>query len=311
MATCRSKVIGSLNVRGLYCSVDKCFALSAARKLHASCKKSRAEPPFLSNNCDLGRVLHGQFARNMSGFAGRDKDYVFRQFLEYKSFTYTYLLADPDTKEAILIDPVIDTVARDTKLVKDLGLTLKYAVNTHVHADHITGTGFIKKQIPECKSVISAASKAEADVKVKEGDKLTFGKYEIEVKSTPGHTNGCVTYVWHEKAMAFTGDAVLVRGCGRTDFQEGNSETLYNSVHEKIFSLPPNYTLFPAHDYTGQTSTTVAEEKTMNPRLTKTKEEFVKIMKELNLPYPKQIDKALPANLVCGLYNLPEEFSKV
>lgn len=311
MATCRSKVFSSLNVRGLYCSVDKCFALSTARKLHASCKKSRAEPPFLSNNYDFGRVLHGPFARNMSGFTGKDKDYVFRQLLEYKSFTYTYLLADPDTKEAILIDPVIDTVARDTKLVKDLGLTLKYAVNTHVHADHITGTGFIKKQIPKCKSVISAASKAEADVKVKEGDKLTFGKYEIEVKSTPGHTNGCVTYVWHEKAMAFTGDAVLVRGCGRTDFQEGNSETLYNSVHEKIFSLPPNYTLFPAHDYTGQTSTTVAEEKTMNPRLTKTKEEFVKIMKELNLPYPKQIDKALPANLVCGLYNLPEEFSKV
>ncbi|XP_061185363.1 persulfide dioxygenase ETHE1, mitochondrial-like [Saccostrea echinata] len=311
MATCRSKLICSLNVRGLYCSVDKCLALSAARKLHTSCKNSRAELPFLSNNYVFSKVLHRQFPRKMSGFSGKDKDYVFRQLLEYKSFTYTYLLADPDTKEAILIDPVIDTVARDTKLVKDLGLNLKYAVNTHVHADHITGTGLIKKQIPTCKSVISAASKAEADVKVKEGDKLTFGKYEIEVKSTPGHTNGCVTYVWHEKAMAFTGDAVLVRGCGRTDFQEGSSETLYNSVHEKIFSLPPNYTLFPAHDYTGQTSTTVAEEKTMNPRLTKSKEEFVRIMKELNLPYPKQIDKALPANLVCGLYNLPEEFSKV
>lgn len=246
----------------------------------------------------------------MSGFVGKDKDIVFRQLLEYKSFTYSYLVADPDTKEAILIDPVIETVPRDSKIVKDLGLNLKYAINTHVHADHITGTGFLKKQFPMCKSAISAASKADADIKLKEGDKLTFGKYELEVRSTPGHTNGCITYVWHEKEMAFTGDALLVRGCGRTDFQEGSSETLYNSVHNKIFSLPPNYTLYPAHDYTGQTSTTVEEEKMMNPRLTKSKEEFVKIMKELNLPYPKQIDKALPANLVCGLYNLPEEFSK-
>lgn len=246
----------------------------------------------------------------MSGFVGKDKDFVFRQLLEYKSFTYTYLVADPDTREAILIDPVIETVPRDSKIVKDLGLNLKYAINTHVHADHITGTGFLKKQFSSCKSAISAASKADADVKLKEGDKLTFGKYELEVRSTPGHTNGCITYVWHEKEMAFTGDALLVRGCGRTDFQEGSSETLYNSVHSKIFSLPPNYTLYPAHDYTGQTSTTVEEEKMMNPRLTKSKEEFVKIMKELNLPYPKQIDKALPANLVCGLYNLPEELSK-
>lgn len=246
----------------------------------------------------------------MSGFVGKDKDIVFRQLLEYKSFTYSYLVADPDTKEAILIDPVIETVPRDSKIVKDLGLNLKYAINTHVHADHITGTGFLKKQFPMCKSAISAASKADADIKLKEGDKLTFGKYELEVRSTPGHTNGCITYVWHEKEMAFTGDALLVRGCGRTDFQEGSSETLYNSVHSKIFSLPPNYTLYPAHDYTGQTSTTVEEEKMMNPRLTKSKEEFVKIMKELNLPYPKQIDKALPANLVCGLHNLPGEFSK-
>lgn len=246
----------------------------------------------------------------MSGFVGKDKDFVFRQLLEYKSFTYTYLVADPDTREAILIDPVIETVPRDSKIVKDLGLNLKYAINTHVHADHITGTGFLKKQFLSCKSAISAASKADADVKLKEGDKLTFGKYELEVRSTPGHTNGCITYVWHEKEMAFTGDALLVRGCGRTDFQEGSSETLYNSVHSKIFSLPPNYTLYPAHDYTGQTSTTVEEERMMNPRLTKSKEEFVKIMKELNLPYPKQIDKALPANLVCGLYNLPEELSK-
>lgn len=310
MATCRARLFCGLNIRGLHSSVNKCTPLSAARKLHTNWQKSRAELPRLSNLVLHQRRSDCQFSRSMSGFVGKDKDFVFRQLLEYKSFTYTYLVADPDTREAILIDPVIETVPRDSKIVKDLGLNLKYAINTHVHADHITGTGFLKKQFPSCKSAISAASKADADVKLKEGDKLTFGKYELEVRSTPGHTNGCITYVWHEKEMAFTGDALLVRGCGRTDFQEGSSETLYNSVHSKIFSLPPNYTLYPAHDYTGQTSTTVEEEKMMNPRLTKSKEEFVKIMKELNLPYPKQIDKALPANLVCGLYNLPEELSK-
>lgn len=310
MAACRARLFCGLNIRGLHCSVNKCTPLSAVRKLHTNGQKSRAELPRLSNLVLRQRRSDYQFSRSMSGFVGKDKDIVFRQLLEYKSFTYSYLVADPDTKEAILIDPVIETVPRDSKIVKDLGLNLKYAINTHVHADHITGTGFLKKQFPMCKSAISAASKAGADIKLKEGDKLTFGKYELEVRSTPGHTNGCITYVWHEKEMAFTGDALLVRGCGRTDFQEGSSETLYNSVHNKIFSLPPNYTLYPAHDYTGQTSTTVEEEKMMNPRLTKSKEEFVKIMKELNLPYPKQIDKALPANLVCGLYNLPEEFSK-
>ncbi|XP_022319983.2 persulfide dioxygenase ETHE1, mitochondrial-like [Crassostrea virginica] len=310
MATCRARLFCCFNIRGLHCSVNKPTSLTAARKLQTSNEKSRVELPRLSNLILSQRNRNYQFFRNMSGFAGKDKDYVFRQLLEYKSFTYSYLLADPDTKEAILIDPVIETVPRDTKIVKDLGLNLKYAINTHVHADHITGTGFLKKQFPTCKSAISAESKANADIKLKEGDKLTFGKYELEVRSTPGHTNGCITYVWHDKEMAFTGDALLVRGCGRTDFQEGNSETLYNSVHTKIFSLPANYTLYPAHDYTGQTSTTVAEEKMMNPRLTKSREEFVKIMKELNLPYPKQIDKALPANLVCGLYNLPEEFSQ-
>lgn len=236
-----------------------------------------------------------------SSFAGKDKDFIFRQLLEYKSFTYTYLLADPISKEAILIDPVLETVDRDVKLVKDMGLNLVYGVNTHVHADHITGTGKIKEKIPSCKSVISEVSKAQADVKLKNGDKVKFGKFEIEARSTPGHTGGCMSYVWHKGGMVFTGDAVLIRGCGRTDFQEGNSEQLYDSVHSQIFSLPGDYLLYPAHDYTGQTVSTVAEEKELNPRLTKPKSDFVLIMQQLNLPYPKQIDRALPANLVCGI----------
>lgn len=236
----------------------------------------------------------------MSAYAGK-QDFIFRQLLEYQSFTYTYLLADPVSKEAILIDPVLETVDRDVKLVTDLGLTLKYGVNTHVHADHITGTGKIKEKIPSCKSAISAAGKAKADIQLKPGDKIKFGKFEIEARSTPGHTNGCMSFVWHDKGMAFTGDALLIRGCGRTDFQEGDSGMLYDSVHKQIFSLPENFQLYPAHDYTGQTVTSVAEEKQFNPRLSKSKSEFIEIMKNLKLPYPKQIDKALPANLVCGV----------
>jgi sulfur dioxygenase len=198
-------------------------------------------------------------------------------------------------------------VERDVRIVRDLGLNLKYAVNTHVHADHVTGSGEIKKRIPTCKSAIAKVSQAMSDVLLSEGDFLEFGKFKIEARSTPGHTNGCMTFVWHEKKMAFTGDALLIRGCGRTDFQQGDSGVLYDAVHGKILSLPSEFLLYPGHDYTGQTVTTVEEEKRLNPRLTKPKDEFVQIMKELNLPYPKQIDKSLPANMVCGLYELQKK----
>ncbi|XP_012941863.1 persulfide dioxygenase ETHE1, mitochondrial [Aplysia californica] len=232
-------------------------------------------------------------------------DFLFRQLLEYKSYTYTYLLADTHSMEAILIDPVIDTVDRDVRLVKDLGLKLIAAANTHVHADHITGTGELKKRVPGCLSYIAEVSGAQADVKVKEHDIIKFGRFQLEARSTPGHTDGCMTYVWHEKGMVFTGDALLIRGCGRTDFQQGSASTLYDSVHQKILSLPEHYCVFPAHDYTGQTMSTVGEEKQFNPRLSKPKSEFVEIMTKLNLPYPKQIDVALPANLVCGVFDVP------
>ncbi|KAM3921168.1 persulfide dioxygenase ETHE1, mitochondrial [Leptodactylus fuscus] len=226
---------------------------------------------------------------------------VFRQLFEPVSCTYTYLLADPDSKEAVLIDPVLETANRDAKLVKDLGLKMVYAANTHCHADHITGTGVLKKLLPGCRSVISKDSGALADIHIQEGDVIKFGKYSLEARSTPGHTDGCLTYVLSDQSMAFTGDALLIRGCGRTDFQQGCPSTLYNSVHSKIFTLPDNCYLYPAHDYTGQTVTTVDEEKRLNPRLTKSEAEFVKIMNNLNLPRPKQIDIAVPANLVCGV----------
>ncbi|CAF1175699.1 unnamed protein product [Adineta ricciae] len=232
--------------------------------------------------------------------------HLLRQFFEHESSTYTYMLADLSTNEALIIDPVINTAERDAKVIQQLGLKLRYAVNTHVHADHITGSGKLKTLLPECKSVISSVSGAQADVYVKDGEIIKIGEsgktpISIECRSTPGHTNGCMTFVWHEGSAVFTGDALLIRGCGRTDFQQGSSDTLYTSIQEKIFTLPDHYVVYPAHDYTGQTCSTILEEKTFNPRLTKSREEFMDIMANLKLSYPKQIDKALPANLICGL----------
>ncbi|XP_075165173.1 persulfide dioxygenase ETHE1, mitochondrial [Haematobia irritans] len=234
-------------------------------------------------------------------------DFFFRQLFDTESSTYTYLLADLNTKEAIIIDPVLEQAKRDAQLIKDLGFTLKYAVNTHMHADHITGSGWLKQLLPGSLSVISTASGAKADIKIKEGDKVEFGRHSLESLATPGHTNGCMTYVIPEQGCVFTGDTVLIRGCGRTDFQEGNSQNLYENVHSKIFTLPDNYRIYPAHDYKGQLESSVWEEKTYNPRLTKSLEEFVNIMENLNLPYPKKIDKSLPANRECGIYDIPKE----
>ncbi|CAH1797003.1 unnamed protein product [Owenia fusiformis] len=226
---------------------------------------------------------------------------VFRQLFDSKSWTYTYLLADDESKEAVVIDPVLDLVDRDINIVKELGLTLKYGINTHVHADHITGTGVMKKRIDGFKSVLSEKSGAKADLFLADGEKLNFGKYEIEGRCTPGHTNGCMSFVIHSEKLVFTGDAVLIRGCGRTDFQQGDPRLLYNSVKSKIFSLPDDFLLYPAHDYLGMTSSSVGEEKKHNKRLTKSIDQFEEIMNNLKLPYPKQIDTALPANLVCGI----------
>nr|XP_028598234.1 persulfide dioxygenase ETHE1, mitochondrial isoform X1 [Podarcis muralis] len=179
------------------------------------------------------------------------------KLFESESSTYTYLLADLKTKEAVLIDPVLETARRDSTLVKQLGLNLVYAVNTHCHADHITGTGLLKKLLPGCRSVISKHSGASADLLIQEGHTLKFGDFALEARSTPGHTDGCLTYVLNDKGMAFTGDALLIRGCGRTDFQQGNPETLYQSVHEKIFTLPGHCLIYPAHDYTGKSGSQI------------------------------------------------------
>lgn len=229
---------------------------------------------------------------------------ILRQLFESESSTYTYLLADTDNKEAVLIDPVLETVDRDLKLIDELGLSLKLAVNTHCHADHITGTGLLKKRVSGLKSAISKQSGATADILLSEGDKITFGKHCLTVRETPGHTDGCITFVTGDQNIAFTGDTLLIRGCGRTDFQQGCARTLYESVHLKIFTLPEQCLIYPAHDYKGQTVSTVGEEKKFNPRLTKTLEEFMDIMSNLNLSKPAKIDIAVPANLVCGFHEV-------
>uniref|UniRef100_A0A914WT07 Persulfide dioxygenase ETHE1, mitochondrial n=1 Tax=Plectus sambesii TaxID=2011161 RepID=A0A914WT07_9BILA len=232
---------------------------------------------------------------------------LFRQLFENVSSTYTYVLACTASKEAIIIDPVLETVDRDSKLINELGVKLLYALNTHVHADHVTGTGELKKHFPLMKTVLANKANAKSDLQVQHGEKIDFGRKSLEVRATPGHTNGCLTYVLHEDRMAFTGDALLIRGCGRTDFQQGNARTLYRSVHQQILSLPPDYSLFPAHDYSGLTCTSVEEERNFNPRLTKTEDEFIDLMKNLNLPYPKHMEYSVPANMVCGIYDLMDE----
>lgn len=224
---------------------------------------------------------------------------IFRQLFDRDTCTYTYLLADEDTREAILIDPVRELVDRDVALLNELDLRLVASVETHVHADHVTGAWGLK-QATGCDIVYPAVSKLAADRLVGAGDEIRFGQHALEVRPTPGHTAACTSYVLDD--MVFTGDALFIRGCGRTDFQGGSAETLYASVHEQIFSLPDATRIFPGHDYNGRTMSTVAEEKAHNPRLGggKTVQEFTAIMDGLGLAYPRYIDQALPGNRRLG-----------
>ncbi|CAE7287492.1 Ethe1 [Symbiodinium natans] len=231
-----------------------------------------------------------------------------RQLFDPESSTLSYLVACPETQEAVLIDPVLEHKDRDLALISELGLKLIYVLNTHCHADHITSGGLIRKDMPEVKTIISESSGAKADMHIKHGDTVKFGSLALEVRATPGHTDGCVTYVLRTKTatFAFTGDTLLIRGCGRTDFQQGSSRRLYASVHEQIFSLPGDTIICAGHDYKGRSVSTVEEERRFNPRLTKTVEEFEELMANLGLPNPKKIDVAVPANMVCGVQDEPE-----
>jgi glyoxylase-like metal-dependent hydrolase (beta-lactamase superfamily II)/rhodanese-related sulfurtransferase len=227
---------------------------------------------------------------------------LFRQLFDSKSSTYTYLLADEASGKAVLIDPVFEQVERDAALLRELGLHLVYTLDTHVHADHVTGAWLLKQKLGSQVVVAEASGAQGADMLVEDGDVVRFGDEGLEVRSTPGHTDGCVTYVTLDGRMAFTGDALLIRGAGRTDFQQGNARELYRSVRERILTLPDATKLFPAHDYKGRTMTTVGEEKAHNPRLggERSEADFVGYMHNLGLPHPGRIDEALPANLQCG-----------
>ncbi|MCC6534379.1 MAG: MBL fold metallo-hydrolase [Burkholderiales bacterium] len=227
---------------------------------------------------------------------------IFRQLFDQQSSTYTYLLADEQSRQAVLVDPVFEQARRDAALIDELGLKLAWTLETHVHADHVTGAWLLRERLGS-RIALSAASGAEgADRLLQPGDQVEFGKRWLEVRATPGHTSGCVTYVVDDRRAALTGDALLIRGCGRTDFQQGSAETLYRSVHEQIFELPDACLLYPAHDYRGLTVTSVGEEKLYNPRLGGQilKDDFAGYMSHLGLPHPKQMDIAVPANLRCG-----------
>lgn len=225
---------------------------------------------------------------------------LFYQLFEHESSTYTYLIADPLSKEAAIIDSVLEMVDRDLKLVDELGLKLKYILDTHVHADHITGAGELRKRTGAKSAVSESAQVSCVDISLHDRQELSLGHLKITALATPGHTDSCMSFIFDGRV--FTGDALLIRGTGRTDFQQGSSEKLYRSVHEKLFTLPEDTQVFPAHDYRGQTTSTIAMEKKYNPRLGlgKSKEEFMKIMSELKLTNPKKIHEAIPANLACG-----------
>jgi glyoxylase-like metal-dependent hydrolase (beta-lactamase superfamily II)/rhodanese-related sulfurtransferase len=228
---------------------------------------------------------------------------VFRQLFDAQSSTYTYLLGDAASGEALLIDPVFEHLRRDTALLRELGLRAVATLDTHVHADHVTGASLLKAACGSRVMVSQASGAANADRLLRHGDRVAFGARHVDVRATPGHTDGCLTYVLDDERMAFTGDSLLIRGCGRTDFQQGSPERLYHSVHEQILSLPPACLLYPAHDYRGLTVTSVAEERRYNPRLGGDVDEadFAGYMHNLGLPHPKLMDIAVPANLRCGL----------
>ncbi|MBI2388771.1 MAG: MBL fold metallo-hydrolase [Deltaproteobacteria bacterium] len=228
---------------------------------------------------------------------------IFRQLYDAVSSTYTYLLADEATREAVLVDPVYERHQRDLALVRELDVKLVAALDTHCHADHVTGVWLMKQATGAAIVAGAATGISPLDRALRDGDVVRFGGEELEARATPGHTSGCLTYVSSARRMAFTGDTLLIRGCGRTDFQQGDAHAMWRSIRERIFTLPENFFLYPAHDYEGRTVSTVAEEKRFNPRIggEAREEDFVGYMENLGLPHPKQIAVAVPANLRAGM----------
>lgn len=241
---------------------------------------------------------------------------IFKQLIEKDSSTYTYLLSCEDSGETVLIDPVMDTVERDLEVLHSMGLKLSYTLDTHIHADHITGAHRLRS-LTGCKVAYPAMDNLPcADIGIREGTPFSVGRIDIQPLFTPGHTNHHHAYLVDNgtQHMLFSGDALLIEACGRTDFQSGDAATLYRSIHDKFFSLSDETLVYPCHDYENRFVTTIAQEKLRNPRLgnNKSLQEFVNIMESMDLPYPRKIDFAVPGNEQCGICpdNVPEQYRK-
>ncbi|WP_193196627.1 MBL fold metallo-hydrolase [Nostoc sp. MG11] len=225
---------------------------------------------------------------------------LFRQLFDKETSTYTYLVADRSIKAAILVDPVLERVERDLKMLEELDLTLNYCLETHIHADHITATDKLR-QVTGCLGILPENAEATcANHYIGNGNKLPLGSIEILAIATPGHTNSHMAYLINGTHL-LTGDALFIRGCGRTDFQSGDAGLLYDAVTQKLFTLPDDTLVYPGHDYQGQTISTIGEEKRWNPRFAgRSRSQFIELMKNLNLPHPQKMLEAVPANQRCG-----------
>lgn len=224
---------------------------------------------------------------------------LFRQLFDYNTWTYTYLIADEATQAAILVDPVLEQVERDYGLIQELGLTLKFCLETHIHADHITGTARLR-ELTQCQGVVPENAQATcADRFLKDGEVLSMGRIRLEAIATPGHTDSHMAFLVNGTHL-LTGDALFIRGCGRTDFQSGDPNLMYDSL-QRLLALPNDTLVYPGHDYKGRTVSTIGEEKRLNPRIAgRSREAFVALMNNLDLPDPKRIMEAVPANERCG-----------
>src|SRR5262252_1730476 len=232
--------------------------------------------------------------------SSREAKMIFRQLFDHTSSTYSYLLASRPGGEALIIDPVLEKVDRYLHLVKELDLKLVKAVDTHLHADHITGLGALRDHT-HCITVMGEQTKADVvSMRLADGDKLAIEGLSLDAIYTPGHTDDSYSFVLPDRV--FTGDTLLIRGTGRTDFQNGDPRQQYESIFNRLLKLPETTLVYPAHDYKGDTVSTIGEEKAFNPRLqVKSVEEYVELMNNLNLPNPKMMDVAVPANMKVGL----------
>ncbi len=227
---------------------------------------------------------------------------ILKQLFDNTSQTFSYLLIDAESKQSLFIDTVYEQHERDLSLIRELDLELLACLETHCHADHVTGAWLLKYMLS---SQIMASEYSGIELlnrKLVEGDKIKFGKHCLTVIETPGHTNGCISFLLDDISMVFTGDCLLIRGCGRTDFQQGSPQKLFHSIKNKLFILPDECIVYPAHDYSGRMSSSIGEENKLNPRIGGEANEidFVGYMENMRLPHPKQLEIALPANLKAG-----------